>query len=477
MCRTWDVVNCRRFVSWTFAWLRRSTIHGPDCDRCVLPSVGKGKLDLVLLELYSDTLSSLPFQITMKFTIAALLAVAVSASQPQSKNTPKAKYMNNMLRNSKVVRGLQEDYPVDISSYSVKFQQCQFVKGFDDELAEQEESSTVLGTTRFALFRLCPNSCADECAYNYGEYILDLETYLESTVQYFQESEQERCNTCYEYCQNDGNDQGNNNGGRRLNDANANNANYDCTCLDDCEKMENMEENGYVDATDFMNCELIYASEDNGDGDVVEYYAAPVCTSQGSKIKIGVFSDQNCQVYEPDLEVEDYFEADDNGDTPQLSHALLKMTYQNTCISCLEVDENDENNNNQNGNNDAQDADNVLDICENLYNFAGKCEYSHGFTNGYYSMYGYENQASQEDVVCDFIQSLKSGTYDETGEINLSGASFSIGGGASTTGGQKFALTFFVLGTVGLAVYAAMLHSKLTKGGATGMEAGSGALA
>ncbi|KAL7579903.1 hypothetical protein ACA910_004909 [Epithemia clementina (nom. ined.)] len=400
----------------------------------------------------------------MKFAIAALLAVAASA-EPQSKNDAKSKYVSNLLRNAKTLRKLEDNYPVDISSYSVKFNKCQFVRSFDDDLADDEESTTVLGTTRFAIFRLCPNNCSDDCKYNYGEYILDLESYLQSTVQYFQEYEQEMCNACNENCAND------DNANRQLsNKASRFLQTVDCTtCVDDCLKMQNMEQNGYVDATDFLECKLIY----QGDGDdAISYYAAPICTYEGEKINIGVFTDANCQEYDSSKKVEDYFEKDDEGNQAQLSHALLKMTYQDTCISCLEV-----NNDNANNANDAQDADNVLEFCEELYNMAGKCEYSHGFNTGYYGVAGYENQQAQEDVICQFIKSLKSGTYDETGQINLTGASYSIGGGASTTGGQKFALTFFILGTVGLAVYAAMLHSKLTKGSPASIDAGSGALA
>jgi hypothetical protein len=105
-------------------------------------------------------------------------------------------------------------------------------------------------------------------------------------------------------------------------------------------------------------------------------------------------------------------------------------------------------------------------MCETLYEAGAKCEKTHGFDSGYSGYSGYENQLSQEEVVCDFIDSIKAGSYDEQGEIVVNGGNGSSGGGAKTTGGQKFALTFFTLGTVGLSVYAAMLHSKLTKGGA-----------
>jgi len=103
---------------------------------------------------------------------------------------------------------------------------------------------------------------------------------------------------------------------------------------------------------------------------------------------------------------------------------------------------------------------------------------THGFDNGYSNKYNeYGNQLENEDTVCDFISSLKSGTYAQDGEIVVGGSNSYHSGSTSTTGGQKFALTFFILGTVGLAVYAAMLHSNLTKSAKSDLSSQGGAMA
>jgi hypothetical protein len=161
----------------------------------------------------------------------------------------------------------------------------------------------------------------------------------------------------------------------------------------------------------------------------------------------------------------------------KLSHALLKTVYStDTCISCTVVDENNDNQNNNQNNND-QNQNEILDMCDNLYADAAKCEKAHGFDNGYSGYSAYANQLAQEELVCDFIKSVDAGTYDEEGEIAIKGANRNSSGGSATTGGQKFALTFFILGTVALAVYAAMLHNKLTKGGKSGLSTQGGAMA
>jgi len=205
---------------------------------------------------------------------------------------------------------------------------------------------------------------------------------------------------------------------------------------------------------------MVYDAEDDGNGSL---YAGPMCASNGSKIKIGLFTDADCNVPDSDKDVDDYL-MDGDGVSMKLSHALLKTVYSTSCISCMKPEEYDENNDDANNNNQQYQDTEVLEMCEQLYEASAKCEKSHGFDNGYASYDGYANQLAQEVVVCDFVDSLKAGSYDETGEIVVNGASSSTGGGSQTTGGQKFALTFFLFGTFGLAGYAAMLHSKLTKG-------------
>jgi hypothetical protein len=230
-----------------------------------------------------------------------------------------------------------------------------------------------------------------------------------------------------------------------------------------------MENNGYVDATNFLECQMIYDAGDDG-GEAL--YAGPMCASYGTKIKIGVFKDEFCSVYDESKEVDEYM-VDGEGVQIKLSHALLKNTYAtDQCISCKEVQD-------DGGRRklDQADADQVIEMCEQLYEEAAKCEKTHGFDNGYSNYDGYENQLAQEEVVCDYMASLVAGTYAEDGEIVVSGASASGGGASSTTGGQKFALAFFIIGSVGLAAYAAVLHSKLTKGGKAELSRQGGAMA
>lgn len=62
----------------------------------------------------------------------------------------------------------------------------------------------------------------------------------------------------------------------------------------------------------------------------------------------------------------------------------------NSCVDCKEPDNYDNKNNN-----DQQDADNILDVCQRLYEDAGKCESSLSSSIPYPNTYA-----------CDFIKTL-----------------------------------------------------------------------
>ena len=400
-----------------------------------------------------------------RIAVALLMASSALANPFAAKQTPsdaKSAYISKLLRNAKAIRQLDggndeaAEVEADLSGYSLKFTKCQFVKAYSQDLADAN-ADTVLATQRFVIFRLCPSSSCGRCNTGYGEYAIDMSSYLDYTVEYRQEEQDEMCNQCQESCYYNAGDDADDAARRRLSSS------VDCdTCVTACEKIENMEANYYIDATTFINCQQI--QEDNGYGAL---YAGPMCASQGSKIKIGVFKDEDCMYLDTSKDVEDYL-ADENGNGFKVSHALLKTVYDDSeCINCYEEYEGDD---------DAGEGE-VKEVCTNLYAYAGKCESIHGFDSGINSYYAANNQELNEELVCEFIDSLKSGTYSQDGEIVIGGSRVYTNGGTTTTGGQKFALTFFILGTVGLAVYAAMLHSQLTKGGSADLASQGGAMA
>mmetsp|Transcript_30750 Transcript_30750/g.64465 ORF Transcript_30750/g.64465 Transcript_30750/m.64465 type:complete len:421 (-) Transcript_30750:246-1508(-) len=412
-------------------------------------------------------------------TTALSLSAASAAKNPFApKVTPKnpnSSYIGRLLSKARPtpnsqLRRLEDDAEVDISSYSIKFEKCQYIKQYADE--RDEDIDNVLETKRFVIFRLCPNdSCSsDSCVSNFGEYIVDMETYLESTLQHKQEEQEQYCQACEE-CENDDGAAGDDDAAgddaarrrRKLVDVNCN------SCYAQCQNIENMEENGYVDAAEYVNCAKVYENDNTG----LVYYAGAICANSGRRIKVGLFTDEACSVYDPDVAVDQYLK-NDNGYNVKLSYHLLKQTFvADECVaSCTKVDEN--------ANDDDQAEVEVSEVCENLYEAAGKCETPYGFADGidYSNSDNYDTQVANEEAVCDFISTIESGHFDETGEVVIQGGTAVYASSVQTTGGQKFALTFFVIGTVGLAAYAALLHSKIFKGRGADLSAqGAGNMA
>jgi len=367
----------------------------------------------------------------------------------------------------------EEEWEIDLSGYSIKFVQCQFIKSYDDELAEQEDAATVMRTDRFVIFRLCPTS---SCSYNYGEYLIDMESYLQAAVEYNMEQQENMCQYCEEVCAAD--DDANNRKLRRLDDE----LKVDCdTCVDQCAAYEEMEENGYVDATNFIECQQI--GEDDDDASEQQYFVGPVCASSGSAIKLGVFLDEECSEYDSSLSVETFLnkEDNDNGDVT-ISYDMLKKTYNTDTISCIEPDwevpeeeEEDENGNDQQEEEEEEEPE-IIQMCQELYEMAAKCESVHGFEQTHYDDENYANQVSQEKLVCSFMSTIAKGSYDQSGNIVLRSNLAVEDDATAATGGQKFMLTVLIVGTLGFAYYAMLLHSTLMKS-AEGLESQGGAVA
>jgi len=279
----------------------------------------------------------------------------------------------------------------DLSQYSVRFEKCQFVKSYDDEMAQDEDSDSPLATKHFVVYRLCPSDACETCDEKYGSYVVEVDTYLQYTINYQQQAFEDMCDNCSEKCNDDGS--------------------YCSGCGKICYNYANMENNGYVDASQYMECQQL----DYGDDDGEQLYIGPMCSSSGQKITIGLFSDENCwEAYSGDLDVETVVGS-------KLSYLLISHASTDdgsVCLSCQE--NNDDENANQN---DQADYDDVNEMCEDLYSAAAKCESKTGLEGGFIQTNqedgDYENQVENEFMACTFIDSLIWNSYTETGEIDI----------------------------------------------------------
>ena len=217
----------------------------------------------------------------MKFSLATIFVagfgVASAAASSSSSNpfapkiTPnnsKAKQMSRLLSSATPMRELDGSYynQVDLSKYSLHFEKCSTVKHYN----VNSKNYDVLTAKRYVIFRLCPNHACGSCDENYGEYIIDMETYVDTMLQLKYEKQEEYCNTC-DTCNTQAAQADNNMGaayddqtGQQMNQNDAcSNIDLD-SCYSECLNIANMEDNGYVDAADYVGCVKVYENQNKG---------------------------------------------------------------------------------------------------------------------------------------------------------------------------------------------------------------------
>ena len=364
----------------------------------------------------------------MKFTFAALFGAFAMASAAKD-ITPGAIKANSKLgkrvlsharrldqENNQNQQNNNEEIDFGwVADYSIKFQGCHHISQWNEEADGEEDP--FIQTKRLVRFRLCPTeTCTYEdaggCDDAYGDYIIDMNIFLES---YWQD----KLENCEVYAQ------------QTCNCQNANNEEYcEYDCLMDAGMEYCVEENPYEQGNqnqqqdDYEEIEIEQAMEcaewnidenayynyqyNNGNNnnrrkleEEVQYFIGPYCSDQGGKIFLGVFTDEFCTNFadnqdgEGSSHTEFYYKMTGGHPLPYSSESLVDMD----CVSAKEPGDWDQNqnNNNQNQNNDAQDADEVKEAWEIVYAQAGKCETK---LQNQYVRYPNEN-------ACNYIEGIK----------------------------------------------------------------------
>jgi hypothetical protein len=285
-------------------------------------------------------------------------------------------------------RRVEENADVDftyVAGYSIKFQGCHSIQQWNDE-ADGEEDVRI-ATKRLVRFRLCPtDSCttanAGGCNSGYGEYIIDMNIFLQAYMQSVETYNEYRCEYLQQMvcaCNDD--------------DGNQQDDGFDeDICLWDCYVANGVEDicadrNPYNEdeqqqeeafkLEEYMECGR-FEVQDNDDANnrrldqqEVEYYLGPYCSDNGGAIFLGMFTDDTCTTF-----ADAY-----GGKSTYQTLAKTTMPYSETsvieldCLSCKEPEDFN------NDGNDNEDGDEVAEVCEAIYAEAGKCESSMGIDN------------------------------------------------------------------------------------------------
>jgi hypothetical protein len=122
--------------------------------------------------------------------------------------------------------------------------------------------------------------------------------------------------------------------------------------------------------------------------------------------------------------------------------------------------------------NDNVDVDTVNELCENLYEYAAKCNrHVSGATSASYQSY---QQEDNELAACSYIASVVTGTYDEYGFIYVDPLSFESDNKYNqytkiamrkgvVMSSQIIGILFFMVVMIGMTIYAGLLHLRIQK--------------
>lgn len=273
-------------------------------------------------------------------------------------------------------RELEEQDSYFLTQYAIKFQGCHHVQQWNDNANNQNngnnhnnngnnnnnQNNVRIMTKRLARFRLCPaDQCSNErsvgCTSKYGDYIVDLDTFVDSYLQALENDQEGFCtmveedclkfcggdedesctNTCYQsynalFCIN-GN-YGNNN-----NNNNKNKNNFNVREYAQCKKLE------------MHNRDRRELEEQQQQ---VEYYVGAFCADQGGEVRLGVFTDNTCTTFAS------------SGSSVFSNYAGYQLPYSSNslissrCMDCMDS--------NDNGNY------NLKQVCSQVYQMSGKCE-------------------------------------------------------------------------------------------------------
>ncbi|KAL3816101.1 hypothetical protein ACHAXA_004526 [Cyclostephanos tholiformis] len=393
----------------------------------------------------------------LAYSVAALLLVG-SIATAEGGHGRSAALQKKIISKATLVGERQLTYEFEPSQYALSYHRCAAIQQYDDDVAANEDTSTVFATKNFAIFRFCPASTCDAqddddsseeevvsgargsgCQSNYGEYMIELEDYLSIMAEYQDGLVDDFCTYCENYmykvyqnyvskCMNNGNcrrdlkydDFKNNKTGEMQRELGMNFGactNYATTC------------NGAldVDFKDYFECK-----QANG------AWVGPHCSEDGYSVTLGVFSDEGCNVFLGgnvanyiDID-EDYL--DETGimaqdaltDWYNSRHGELSFLFEgedeNVCIPCKEEAYDSlyaELTAYANGDStyiaDTGDGE-MGTLCTTLYESSAHCHKNFAnFDRDNIS----ERAWRQMQLSCSYIDSVILGNYDEMGYVNL----------------------------------------------------------
>mmetsp|Transcript_67826 Transcript_67826/g.102290 ORF Transcript_67826/g.102290 Transcript_67826/m.102290 type:complete len:397 (-) Transcript_67826:163-1353(-) len=389
----------------------------------------------------------------MKFLLSFLTFGLATAASPAftSKNAVK---VDNVKADSPLgskllskARKLENEDEVDftwVADFSIKFQGCHHVSQWNDEADDEEDVR--IQTKRLIRFRLCPtSSCSVEsaagCTSEYGDYIIDMNTFLETYYEAVADYNEYRCEYTQEMLCDCDDDDG------KGDDFDRDICEYECYVTNGIEDIcaennpyndDEQEEEEKFDLADWVECQQAEFENDEErrleEEEEIEYFTGPYCSEQGGAIYLGLFTDDTCTTFADEFGGASTYSQLAGQALPYSSESIVHMD----CISCKEpADFN-------NDGNDNEDEDAVIEMCEQIYATAGKCEPALEATGHVYKA---------NEAACNYIAGIK--------VIRKDGIITQVGSKANKT--ASIFIGIFVVAFVLLAAYVYYLKTKLDR--------------
>jgi len=334
----------------------------------------------------------------MKFSLALIASAVTSvfatdpiAIEQGSSINGRSKMGKHLLSQARRVEDAyyEEDYQF-LENFSLKFQGCHHITQWNAE-ADGEEDVRIM-SKRLVRFRLCPadtctSSNAGGCDSGYGDYIIDMNIFIQAWMENKEEVQEYQCERYAEnICGCDGDD-----------------VDDEDTCLYDCYKSYNMfycdeyknygDDDAVVDEfeiAEYMECANVdFENDDDGGDDAneeVEYFLGPYCADQGGKIYLGMFTDDTCTTFADSNGGQSTYRTLSGSNLPYSGETFIDSE----CYECVEPKDEEEQNDG-----DQQDENEIKQVCGEIYQQAGKCE-------EYISGPLYPNEKS-----CTFMEGIK----------------------------------------------------------------------
>jgi hypothetical protein len=226
-----------------------------------------------------------------------------------------------------------------------------------------------------------------------------------------------------------------------------------CPEYDTCHLYQNVCNGGVDDSlTQYFTCTEIQRNNNNNNNNNSNNvaYIGPHCASDGVTVTLGVYADENCNEFiGKGVNIANFLGYELEGDElgPFVTGSLIDIipekgieaererfaTYydaeemaeyyspvDNVCIPCMAARQPFE----QRGNTGFVAAiydDEVNELCETLYTMSARCDKHFRSFSTKSTQAKYAQALSQEDITCDFIESVVIGNYDEMGFVNMEG--------------------------------------------------------